>query len=221
MSQSTFDVGYAIEILPALFRATLVTMQAALGAAVLALILGLVLAILRVMLPRTLSSALMLGIEVVRSTPLLVQVFIVFYVLPHAGITLSPLTAGIVTIGIHYSAYLAEVFRAGVLSVPRGQWETITALNMSQPQGWRFVILPQAVPPVLPVIGNYLIAMLKDTPVLALITVQELLGTALSEASQSFRYVEPILMVGLIFLALSYPLSLVVRFVERRLLVVR
>ena len=129
------------------------------------------------------------------------QLFFLFYILPGYGLTLDALTTGVLALGLHYSSYTAEVYRSGIQGVPRGQWEAATALNFSPVQTWRRVILPQAIPPVIPALGNYLIGMFKDTPLLATITVLELLGTALTEAGRTFRYLEPITLVGLIFLA--------------------
>jgi len=142
-------------------------------------------------------------IEFVRSTPLLVQMYFLFYVLPQSGVQMSPLATGILALGVHYAAYCAEVYRAGIESVPRGQLEAATALNMS---AWRTavgVVLPQAIPPVVPALGNYLVAMFKDTPLLSAITVVELLQQSKIIGSTTFRYTEPLTLVGVLFLLLS------------------
>ncbi|MGE8682521.1 MAG: ectoine/hydroxyectoine ABC transporter permease subunit EhuD, partial [Achromobacter marplatensis] len=156
-------------------------------------------------------------IEFVRSTPLLVQMYFLFSVLPLTGAQMSPLTTGIVALGLHYAAYCAEVYRAGIEAVPRGQWEAATALNMSR---WRTaigVVLPQAIPPVVPALGNYLVAMFKDTPLLSAITVVELLQQSKMIGSATFRYTEPLTLVGLLFLALSLVAAWGVRGLEARL----
>jgi polar amino acid transport system permease protein len=130
------------------------------------------------------------------------------------------MVCGILGLGIQYSAYLSEVYRAGIENLQRGQWEACTALGFSSRRTWRRIVLPQILPPMAPVFGNYVIQMFKDTPLLATITVMELLGTALNDASHSFRYVEPITIVGATFLVLSYSSSIVVRKLERKFAVV-
>jgi polar amino acid transport system permease protein len=212
----TFDVNYALELLPLLLRATLLTIEATVGGMALALVGGLVLTVLRLGFPGPISRLATAYIEFVRSTPLLIQLFFLFYVLPRYGVAFDPLLTGIVALGLHYSAYTAEVYRAGILSVPPGQWEAATALNFSTRRTWTRIILPQALPPVIPALGNYVVSMFKDTPLLATITVSELLGTALNEAGQTYRYFEPLTIVGLIFLGLSYPSALLIRRLELR-----
>lgn len=212
----TFDVDYAMDILPMLLNATVVTFQATIWGMALAIVGGLLLAVLRMSRLRPVSAVAAGYIEFVRSTPLLTQLFFLFYILPIYGLTLDAFTTGVLGLGLHYSSYTAEVYRGGIQGVPRGQWEAATALNLSPLRTWRLVVLPQAIPPVIPALGNYLVSMFKDTPLLATITVLELLGVALTEAGRSFRYLEPITIVGAIFLALSFPSALLVRGLERR-----
>jgi polar amino acid transport system permease protein len=212
----TFDVDYALRILPMLLNATVVTFQATIWGMALAVVGGLFLAILRMSRFRPISALAGGYVQFVRSTPLLTQLFFLFYILPIYGLTLDAFTTGVLGLGLHYSSYTAEVYRAGIQGVPRGQWEAATTLNLSPLKTWRLIILPQAIPPVIPPLGNYLVGMFKDTPLLATITVLELLGVALTEAGRSFRYLEPITIVGAIFLALSFPSALLVRSLERR-----
>jgi len=212
-----WDWSYAAEILPDLFRALRVTVVATLLGIAMAMVLGLVLAIGRRSRRRVARAPAAAFVEFVRSTPLLVQLYFIFFVLPDLGLTLSPLTAGVIGLGLHYSAYTSEVYRAGIEGVPRGQWEAATALNFSARRTWTSVVLPQAVPAVVPALGNYLIAMFKDTPLLSAITVVELLNTAQELGSQTFRYVEPITIVGVLFLLLSLVSALLIRRLEARL----
>ena len=155
-------------------------------------------------------------VEFVRATPLLVQLFFLYFGLPVFGISLSALVTGIIGIGLNYSAYTAEVYRAGIEGVPRGQWEAARALNFSHGQTWVRIILPQAVRKVIPALGNYLVAMFKDTPILASITVLEMLERAQIVGSYNFRYLEPMTEVGLLFILVSYPASLLIRQLEVR-----
>jgi len=212
----TFDLNYALEIAPLLLRATVVTFTATMGGMAIAIVGGALLAVMRMSRFRPLAFAAGAYVQFVRSTPLLTQLFFLFYILPVYGLTLDALTTGVLALGLHYSSYTAEVYRSGIQGVPRGQWEAAIVLNLSPVQTWRRVILPQAIPPVIPTLGNYLIGMFKDTPLLATITVLELLGTALTEAGRTFRYLEPITLVGLIFLALSLPSAVFVRILDRR-----
>ena len=139
-----------------------------------------------------------------------------FHTHPNFGIFLSALVTGIIGIGLNYSAYTAEVYRAGIEGVPRGQWEAARALNFSHGQTWVRIILPQAVRKVIPALGNYLIAMFKDTPILASISVLEMLEQAQIVGSENFRYLEPMTLVGLLFILVSYPATLLVRRLEVR-----
>jgi polar amino acid transport system permease protein len=213
----TFSYAYALQILPQLLWATLVTFEATFGGMLLAIIGGLVLAVMRFSGVKTLGYLAQGIVEFVRGTPLLIQLYFLFYVLPLYGVQLNAMFTGIVGLGLHYSTYTAEVYRAGIEGVPRGQWEAAIALNFTRRHTWLRLILPQAVPPTIPVLGNYLIAMFKDTPLLATITVLELLGTAQADAAMTYRYFEPYTMVGLIFLVLSYPSALLVRWLETRI----
>jgi polar amino acid transport system permease protein len=211
-----FDLSFALEILPALLRGAIVTAEATFGGMALALVGGLVLALGRRSKIPGLSRLAASYVLFMRNTPLLVQIYFLFYVLPFAGITFGALTTGILALGLNYSAYIAEVYRAGIDGVPQGQWEAARALDFSPAQTWTRVILPQALPPMLPVLGNYLIGMFKDSPLLATITVPEMFAAAEHIAGETYRYNEPYTLVGLIFLCLSYPASLAVRQLEKR-----
>jgi polar amino acid transport system permease protein len=208
--------GYALEILPVLAKAAIVTIEATLISFVFALILGLVLAVLRMSgaVVGWLASAF---VELVRSTPLLIQIFFIFFVLPQFGITLDAFTAGIIALSLHYGCYCSEVYRAGLEAVPRGQWEACIALNFSSWNTFKNIILPQAIPPIVPALGNYLVALFKDTPLLSAIAVAELVQTAKSMGSETFRYNEPMTIVGVTFLVLSLVSAAGIRWLEQRL----
>ncbi len=212
-----FDWEFAREILPRLLDASLTTIGIALAGFAIAVVLGLFLAIGRRSRHRWLSWPVTGLIEFIRSTPLLIQVYFLFYVFPNYGLNLSAMQAGIIGIALHYACYTAEVYRAGLDAVPRSQWEAVTALNMKPWTAYRDVILPQALRPVLPALGNYLISILKDSPVLSAITVVEIMQRAKNIGSESFRYLEPITMVGVFFLILSLGLAWCVRRLENRM----
>ncbi|MFE9371973.1 ectoine/hydroxyectoine ABC transporter permease subunit EhuD [Streptomyces sp. NPDC006711] len=155
--------------------------------------------------------------EFIRTTPLLVQLFFLFFVLPEWGVKFSALTTGILAIGLHYSTYTAQVYRAGIDAVPKGQWEAATALSLPAHRTWLAVILPQAVRRIAPALGNYVISMLKDTPLLAGIGVLEMLQQSRLAGASTFQYTEPLTVVGVAFILIAYPASLFVRALERRL----
>jgi polar amino acid transport system permease protein len=209
-----WDWSYAFEILPRLARASLVTIQATILGFALAATVGLILAILRMSKSNWVSLPTAAFVEFIRSTPLLIQIFFVFFVFPEFGLTLSAMTAGVLAIGLHYGTYCSEVYRAGLANIPRGQWEASTALNLSAYHTFRDIIIPQAIPPVVPALGNYLVALFKETPLLSAIAVLELMQTAKILGSENFRYIEPITLVGLFFLLFSLITAALIRQVE-------
>lgn len=211
-----WDWNYLWHILPDILRALETTVKITLIGTAIAMVLGLIWALMRrsSFLPLRWLAGII--VEFVRDTPLLAQVYFLYFVLPDTGLVLSALVTGIIAIGINYSAYTAEVYRAGIEGVPRTQWEAARALNFSTTQTWTKVVLPQAVPAVIPALGNYLIAMFKDTPILSAIGIIEMLNRAEILGSQNFRYTEPFTAVGILFLLISYPSSVGVRALERR-----
>ncbi|MDG0809127.1 ectoine/hydroxyectoine ABC transporter permease subunit EhuD [Cohnella rhizosphaerae] len=156
-------------------------------------------------------------VQFIRNTPLLVQLFFLYYSLPMAiGIAPSAFVTGVVGLGLHYSTYMSEVYRAGIEGVPKGQWEAAKALNYNGRQTWFTIILPQALPPMIPVMGNYLIVIFKDTPILSAITLVETLLTAKNLTSVSFRFFEPYTLVGVLFLIICVIFSFLLRRIEVR-----
>lgn len=198
-----FDWHYAWQILPQLALAAIVTIKATFAGYALAIVLGLVLALARRDRRRWIAWPTAAFIEFVRSTPLLVQLYFMYFLFPQFGLRMSAFTTGLLGLGLHYSAYTSEVYRAGLDGIPRGQWEASVALNLSPARTYWDIVIPQAVTHVLPVLGNYLVAMFKETPLLSAIAVVELMQTAKILGSDSFRYIEPITLVGVFFLVLS------------------
>lgn len=211
-----WDWQYSGDILPDLLDGLRYTVIATLAGYVIALVLGLVWTLLRRTPSRAFNQAIRWITEFIRSTPLIPQLYFVFFVLPAWGITIGSLTAGIITLGVHYSTYTAEVYRAGIADVPKGQWEACTALNLPRSRVWADVILPQAIRRVIPTLGNYLIAMFKDSPMLLAINVAELLFSAYQVGARTLQFLEPITMVGLLFVVVSVISSILVRRLERR-----
>jgi polar amino acid transport system permease protein len=210
-----WDWSFVGEILPLLLQASEITLIATLLGFLIAAVLGLAFAIGRMFGPAWISVPLTGFIEFIRSTPLLIQIFFIYFVFPQIGLTLDAMTAGVLALGIHYATYCSEVYRAGLANVPRGQWEASLALNLPAYQTFRDIIIPQAIPPVVPALGNYLVALFKDTPLLSAIAVLELMQTAKIIGSENFRYTEPITLVGVIFLLFSLIAAALIRLVER------
>ncbi|SNR56793.1 amino acid ABC transporter membrane protein 2, PAAT family [Haloechinothrix alba] len=213
----TWDNEFALSILPDLLGGLWVTIQATMAAIVIALALGLVVAVIRYLRIPVLSAVFGFYVQFVRGTPLLVQAFAAFYILPDYGIVLSPLITGIIVLGVNYSSYTAEVYRSGIEDVGKGQWEAATALSLPVRPTWTRIVLPQAVRSIVPMLGNYWIQMFKDSAILSLITMNELLNVAQTIGSSEFRYLEPLTIVGILFLAVSYPAAVLIRRLERRL----
>ncbi|MFK4543142.1 polar amino acid transport system permease protein [Streptomyces tendae] len=212
-----WDWSAVSDFMPHFWDGLLVTLQILVLGSLVSFGLGLVWALLMRVPSRWVTWPIGVVTEFVRNTPLLVQLFFLFYVLPEWNITFSALTTGVVAIGLHYSTYTMQVYRAGIEGVPIGQWEAATALNLPLRRTWTAVILPQAIRRVVPALGNYVISMLKDTPLLMAITVLEMLGEARLFSQQNFQFTEPLTVIGVAFIIISYLASLALRALERRL----
>jgi ectoine/hydroxyectoine ABC transporter permease protein EhuD len=204
------------EVAPYLAWGTVMTVAVSVVSMAIALAIGLVLALMRLSRSRALQLVAGAYVEVIRGTPLLVQLFIIYYGLPQYGIRLTAFTAGVIGLGMNYGAYVAEVYRAGILSVDKGQWEAGGSIGLSRADLMRYVILPQAIRVVLPPIGNYFISMLKDSALVSTISVVELLRAAQLRVAITFRAMDIYLIVAVIYFALSYPCSLLIRHFEKR-----
>ncbi|MGB0688683.1 MAG: ectoine/hydroxyectoine ABC transporter permease subunit EhuD [Paracoccaceae bacterium] len=211
-----FRWDFAYEIFPALIRATGNTILAAGIGYLIAVLVGLVFLLGQKTSSRILNMITREIVEFIRSTPLLIQLFFVYFVLPQFGITLSAWVCGMLTIGLHFGTYLCEVYRGALEAVPKAQWEACRALNFSNAYAYRRIILPQAFPIAIPGMGNYLVGIFKDTPLLSTIGVAELFHAATAVGGYNYRYLEPYTMVGLIFLTLSIPAAMWVRRLEKR-----
>ncbi len=200
---TTTWITYTTSILPIILIGLTVTLKAAAAGFAIALILGLVFALLRRSRVKLISWPTAVVVEFLRDTPLLVQLFFLYYVLPEFGIVLPAFLTGALALGLQYAAYTSEVYRGGMEAVHHGQWEAATALNLTRMQTYRDIIIPQAIPRIVPAMGNYLVAMIKETPVLSVVTVLEMMGLANMIGERTFEYLVPLTLVGLIFLLLT------------------
>jgi len=207
----------SLEYLPILMQGVKLTILVTLGSLALSTVLGLVWALMRVSGIRVLSLAASGFINFIRGIPIIVQLFYIYFVMPEFGITLTALQAAIIGLGIAYSAYQAENFRAGIEAIDSGQIEAAQTIGMGWLMTMRRVILPQAVRIVLPPYGNTMIMMLKDSSQASTITVAELALQGKLIASSTFKNTEVFSMVAILYLTMSIPLIIFVGWLERRL----
>ncbi|WP_137113542.1 ectoine/hydroxyectoine ABC transporter permease subunit EhuD [Mesorhizobium sp. GR13] len=207
--------AFALSILPILLIGLRTTILVMLAGFAIALLLGLVFALLRRSPLALISWPAIAVIEFLKNTPLLMQLFFLYFVLPQYGVVLPAFWTGCAALGLQYAAYMSEVYRAGLEAIPKGQWEAATALNLSKARTYGVIVIPQMIPRITPAIGNYLVSMMKDTPILSTITVVEMLNLANRIGDRTFEYLVPLSMVGLIFLVLTSFCSLLLRGIER------
>ena len=205
---------FVIEILPQMLWATLNTILAAGIGYIIATLVGLIFLLGQRTPIKIINMLNREVVEFIRSTPLLIQLFFVYFVLPQFGITLSAWVCGMITIGLHFGTYLSEVYRGALKGVPKTQWEACRALNFTTFYTYRRIVLPQAFPIAIPGMGNYLVGIFKDTPLLSTIGVAELFHAATEVGGYNYRYLEPYTLVGVIFLILSVPAAMGIRKLE-------
>lgn len=203
------------KFLPLLGQAALITLELSVVSMGIAVLLGFLLALLRLYAPVVIRWLALLWIEFLRGTPLLIQLFFIFYGLPFIGISLSPFWAAVLALGLNYSAFEAENYRAGLSSVPRAQMEAARALGMTQLQALRHVIVPQAFSFVLPPMTNDFIALLKDSSLASLVTMVELTKTYTLLANSCFDFFGTGLVVALVYLLIGLPFSYLAHLAER------
>lgn len=215
---TTGTLDFALSIVPILLIAGITTIKAAVVGFLLAMGLGIVLAGLKSTPIKAVSWPASFVLEFLRGTPLLVQLFFVFYVLPQVtGILIPAFVAGAIALALQYSAYCAECYRAGIEAVPNGQREASTALNLPPLHTFVYIIMPQAIPRVIPALGNYVVSIIKDTPVLSAVTVLEMLSAATIIGDRTFNYMIPLTIVGAMYLILTVIAATLVRMIDAAL----
>jgi polar amino acid transport system permease protein len=210
---------FAAEALPILLHGFVNTLIATVIGTVIAAILGLILAVAIRGLPRWINWLVRLLVAFIRNTPLVVQLMFVYFAFSGIPglVDVPALVIGFIVIGVHYSTYMSESYRAGIDSVPPGQHEAATALSLPPVRKFTAIILPQALRATIPSLGNYAVAMFKDTPFLFAISVVELVTAAKQFGGSTFAYTEAFTLAGIIFLAASYPTSLLIQRLDKRL----
>jgi putative glutamine transport system permease protein len=207
----------ALENLGFLLQGYVVTIQLTLAAILPSLLLGTLVGVLRVVPSRVVRGIGTLYVEFFRNIPLLIVLFYFYHALPRAGLTLSAFNCALWAISIYTAAFVAEVVRAGIQSIHKGQLEAARSLGLSYVQSMRFIILPQAFSLVVPPLGSTYIAMLKNTSLASTIAVAELLYQAEVLDSRTFRTFEIFITVGILYLTLTLPLGVLVNALERRM----
>jgi aspartate/glutamate/glutamine transport system permease protein len=203
--------------LPFLLSGLATTARLAVLALILALILGIIFGILRVSPFRPLRWLASMYVEFVRNTPLLVQTFFAYFGLPTLGIRLPGFSAAFIALGVYTGAFVAEVVRAGILAISRGQVEAARSLGLSYTQTMRYVVLPQAFATMIPPLGNLVIAMTKNTSLASVVAVPDIMYNGNIVNSRTFATYEVYTFLGVLYLSLTIPLSFAVNYLERRL----
>jgi polar amino acid transport system permease protein len=212
-----FDWSAIPEMMPALLTGLRVTVLLTFVIMGIALIAALPIALARMSSRRWLRFPSTIYVQVLRGTPVLLQLFYRYYVLPFAGIELNAWTAGIIGMSAAYSAYLSEIYRAGIEAVDRGQTEAALALGMSRVQVMRIVVLPQAFRIVIPPIGNMFVGLFKDTSLLSILTIRELMFQGQLLAATNFRHITIFTVIAILYLAVCWPSAAIIDRLEQKL----
>jgi len=214
----TFDdyVDRYIGYLPILGEAALTTIILSILSMIVAVILGLILALTKVYAPKPIAFLATAYIEIIRGTPLLIQLFFIYYALPSLGLNLNPFTAAILGLGLNYSAYEAENYRAGLYSVPKGQMEAAISLGMTRRQALKHIIIPQAIRLVIPPVTNDFISLLKDTSLVSVIAMAELTKRYLELSATYYDYIGTGIIVAIIYLLIGLPFVKLSKYVEKK-----
>lgn len=201
--------------LPVLLGGAVMTLKVTVGALAFALVFGLVVALLRISRWRSVRILATVYIELIRGTPALAQLFIIYFGLPDIGIRLEPVQAAILGLGINGAAYLAEIYRAGIEAIHRGQMEAALSLGMTPARAMQYIVLPQAIRIMLPPITNFSIVLLKDTALVSVVAAPEIMFYARNLVTETLRSMHVYLLAALIYLCMTIPMSRVVAVLEK------
>jgi polar amino acid transport system permease protein len=200
-----FSLHDIVDFAPDLFDGAVVTVQITVISMIFALIVGLGVACIRSSGITLLRLAAILFVDIFRGTPVILQIFYIYYVLPLSGLALDAFTAGVIALSLNYGAYLSEVFRAGIEGVAAGQREAAWSLGLPERQILTLIILPQAIRAVIPAAANYFIALFKDSALVSVIAITELLRAGQLLVASTYKVFEIYTLVALIYLGISYP----------------
>jgi polar amino acid transport system permease protein len=209
-----FSLNDMIGFLPSLLQGAVITITVSLLAFSLAMVSGLAIGIARISRLAPLRGVAACYIQFIRGTPLLLQLFFIYYVLPYVGIVLTPFVSGAIGLTMNYAAYMAEVFRSGIQAIPKGQWEAGSSVGMSRSLLMRRIILPQAMRIIVPPIGNFFVSIFKDSALVSVITMRDLMFSGELLASATYKHFEIFTMVAVIYFLISYPAAKFVEWIE-------
>jgi ectoine/hydroxyectoine ABC transporter permease protein EhuD len=215
VERPTLDMTLARESLPALLEGLKITVELTFIVLAISLVLGIFVALSRLSKSRVLSTVTGFYVDFMRATPLLLQLIYIYFVLPTIGIRPDPFVAGVVGLSLNYTAYLSEVYRSGIQAIPRGQLDAAAALGMRPSLTMRRIVLPQAIRIVIPPLGNYFVALFKDTSLVSALTLQELLFSGQIIISRTYDYFTIYTMVLFLYFLVGYPSLMFVRYLER------
>ncbi len=210
-----FNPEIAVESLGPILAGLVITIELTFIVITLSLIFALVVALAGRSRVAPLRWLVRAYLEVMRGTPLILQLIYIYYVLPEIGVRLDAFTAGVLGLTLNYSAYLSEVYRGGIQAVPSGQHDAAAALGMTSSLAMRRIILPQAFRIVIPTLGNYFISLFKDTALCSVVSIQEVVFTAQIIAARNFQYFTLYTLVGALYFAVSFPAARLVGYLER------
>ncbi|WP_197141193.1 amino acid ABC transporter permease [Lysinibacillus sphaericus] len=211
------DFSLVTDFLPFMVKASWVTLKLTLYSTIFGLILGLFVALMKISKVKVIRLIADFYLWIIRGTPMLVQLFLIYYGLPQVGIELSPMVAAVIALGINSAAYIAEIYRGGIMSISKGQIEAAESLGMSYFLQMRKVILPQALRVSLPALGNQAIMMLKDSSLASLVTVSELLMVSQRYAASNYAFIEFYLVAAGFYLVMTTFFTFILNRVERRM----
>ncbi|MEH7085179.1 amino acid ABC transporter permease [Neobacillus drentensis] len=205
------------EFIPFLVKAAVVTIQLSLVSIILGMVFGLLIALMRISKIKILSYVAQFYIWIIRGTPMLVQLFLVYFGLPQIGIELTPFISSVIALGLNAAAYIAEIYRGGIMSVPIGQMEAAESLGMKYPAIMKKIILPQALRVSVPSLGNQAVMMLKDSSLASLVTVSELMMVSQRFAATNYAFIEFYIVAAGFYLVMTTIFTFILNKIEQRM----
>ncbi|MEH7503540.1 amino acid ABC transporter permease [Neobacillus drentensis] len=205
------------EFIPFMVKAAVVTIQLSLVSIIVGLVFGLIIALMRISKIKILSYIAQFYIWIIRGTPMLVQLFLVYFGLPQIGIELSPFISSVIALGMNAAAYIAEIYRGGIMSVPIGQMEAAESIGMRYPVIMKKIILPQALRVSIPSLGNQAVMMLKDSSLASLVTVSELMMVSQRFASTNYAFIEFYIVAAAFYLVMTTIFTFILNKIELRM----
>lgn len=204
------------EFYPTYIEATLTTLKVSLFALIVGLILGIIICLAKISSIKLINFIAGIYVEIIRNTPILVQIMIIYFALPEIGISFSPFVSALIALSINSSAYVSEIFRAGILAIDKGQMEAARSLGLSYYQAMKLVVLPQAFKHSLPALGNEFISLVKESSVVYFVGVADIMFAANSVKNATYQTFAPYLIAAIIYFVITSILSIIVKKLEKK-----